>query len=238
MGLFSSGSPEQTGKLGEAYTREILADRELNAKYYLRVFSNLYLTRNGKVSEIDLLALTEKGIFVFESKNYSGWIFGDLNSPKWTQVLKGGEKHQFYNPALQNAYHIKKLAAYLGIPAYRFYSYVVFSDRCTFKKVPENLEYLKVIHRDALLYWMRWELSRRETVFSREELDELYAKLYPLTRKTQAEKDIQLEQVRSIQTNRICPLCRKPLILKHGKYGDFYGCSGFPSCRYTDRIKQ
>lgn len=39
---------------------------------------NIYVPYNGKTSEIDVLMIREKGIFVFESKNYSGWIFGGL----------------------------------------------------------------------------------------------------------------------------------------------------------------
>ena len=30
-----------------------------------------------------------------------------------------------------------------------------------------------------------------------------------------------------------CPTCGHPLVTRHGKYGDFIGCSAFPHCRYT-----
>ena len=30
-----------------------------------------------------------------------------------------------------------------------------------------------------------------------------------------------------------CPRCGAELVRRHGKYGDFYGCSNFPDCRYT-----
>ncbi len=36
---------------------------------------------------------------------------------------------------------------------------------------------------------------------------------------------------------KICPRCGKPLKLKHGKYGDFWGCTGFPPCNYTEQIE-
>ena len=49
----------------------------------------------------------EKGIFVIESKNYSGWIFGNERDKKWTQVLANGDKNYFFNPILQNKIHIK-----------------------------------------------------------------------------------------------------------------------------------
>jgi len=35
---------------------------------------------------------------------------------------------------------------------------------------------------------------------------------------------------------KACPKCKKPLILRKSIYGEFYGCSGFPSCRYTERL--
>lgn len=44
---------------------------------------NLYIPRNnGKTSEIDLIMFHKKGLFIFESKNYSGWIFGNENNAK------------------------------------------------------------------------------------------------------------------------------------------------------------
>lgn len=30
-----------------------------------------------------------------------------------------------------------------------------------------------------------------------------------------------------------CPLCGADLVLRKGRYGRFYGCSGYPACRYT-----
>ena len=34
---------------------------------------------------------------------------------------------------------------------------------------------------------------------------------------------------------KICPDCGAPMILRHGKYGDFYGCSAYPKCRHTEQ---
>lgn len=52
---------------------------------------NLYLPKpDGGTSEVDVVMICEKGIFVFESKNYSGWIFGDEGKPMWYQTLSVG----------------------------------------------------------------------------------------------------------------------------------------------------
>jgi len=34
--------------------------------------------------------------------------------------------------------------------------------------------------------------------------------------------------------DRNCPECGKPLVIRHGRFGKFIGCSDFPQCRYTE----
>ncbi|MDR0778247.1 MAG: topoisomerase DNA-binding C4 zinc finger domain-containing protein [Methanomassiliicoccaceae archaeon] len=34
----------------------------------------------------------------------------------------------------------------------------------------------------------------------------------------------------------MCPRCGKMLVLRNGKNGQFYGCSGYPNCRFTKNI--
>jgi DNA topoisomerase-3 len=36
---------------------------------------------------------------------------------------------------------------------------------------------------------------------------------------------------------RTCPQCGSPMVLRHGKYGDFYGCTAYPKCRYTEQAQ-
>jgi len=38
------------------------------------------------------------------------------------------------------------------------------------------------------------------------------------------------------KAERKCPVCGKPLVLRKSLYGEFYGCSGFPKCKYTEQI--
>jgi hypothetical protein len=88
-------------------------------------------------SQIDLVLAKKVGIIVFEVINYSGWIFGNGNQNKWTQVLAyGKEKYYFYNPILQNKKHVENLKATLtdfqNIP---FFSVVVFFGDCEFRDV-------------------------------------------------------------------------------------------------------
>lgn len=100
---------------------------------------------SAHLTQIDCIALSQQGIFVFESKDYSGWIYGASNSAYWTAVLDfGREKHQFYNPIRQNSQHIAALPnseirkIHIAFP---IYSIIVFGRSATLKSissVPDN----------------------------------------------------------------------------------------------------
>lgn len=107
------------------------------------IFHDLYLPSKHGHTQIDLVVPTNVGIFVFEVKDYSGWLFGDARQDRWTQVLAyGEEKHQFYNPIKQNATHIEAIQnsseQLQNIP---MYSILVFYGSCELKNitnVPQN----------------------------------------------------------------------------------------------------
>jgi hypothetical protein len=100
------------------------------------IFNNLTIPSdyNGS-SQIDHLVVSKFGIFVIESKDYKGWIFGSKDQDKWTQSLKRGKnKFQFQNPIRQNWSHIMSLKTLLPfIPDNAFQSIVVFTDSCEIK---------------------------------------------------------------------------------------------------------
>lgn len=37
---------------------------------------------------------------------------------------------------------------------------------------------------------------------------------------------------------RYCPECGGSLILRNGKYGQFYGCENFPKCRFSCDVEE
>ena len=117
------------GKYGEYLTYRHLKDFERSGAKFL--FNTYVPKTNGETSEIDVLMIHQKGIFVFESKNYSGWIFGSEKNKTWYQTLPKGRhkshKEPFYNPIMQNHSHIKHLKAFVGgkIPTH---SVIIFSE--------------------------------------------------------------------------------------------------------------
>jgi DNA topoisomerase-1 len=53
-----------------------------------------------------------------------------------------------------------------------------------------------------------------------------------------AEHLIEKVVIEDVDIGRACPQCQRPLLLKHGRYGKFIACSGFPECRYTESIDE
>lgn len=56
------------GTLGEFRTDYVLNNEALKELSYIRTISNVYVENNGNYTEIDVIALTDKGIYVMESK--------------------------------------------------------------------------------------------------------------------------------------------------------------------------
>ena len=224
---------EDVGQFGEYLIYYALTHGKIPGRY--QPYKNLYLPHRNRTTEVDEVLLHEKGIWVFESKNYSGWIYGSEDQQKWTQVFKGGAKERFYNPIKQNRSHIKALAEYLDVSVENFRSYVVFSERCELKKVPEDTDEYKVFRRQHLMTRLRKDLSRREVVFDEETFDRLLARLEKAN-KTDELSEEHVSVVEGIKEGRVCPYCSGKLVVRHGKHGDFLGCENFPKCRYTAKI--
>lgn len=139
------------------------------------ILRNLHLpTNKGTTTEVDLVWISHKGVFVLEVKNYSGWIFGNERNQYWTQVLKGGLKNQFYNPIRQNGGHIAAVRGQL----WRFYkgpyfNIIVFSDHCTLKDVTFHSDNTAVIQQhqlDEYLYKTTWRLP---TIIDQRRIDQI-----------------------------------------------------------------
>jgi hypothetical protein len=144
-----------------------------------RILTNIYIPKeNEGTTEIDVIMIHEKGIFVIESKNYSGWIFGNENSKYWMQTFKNGQKERFYNPIWQNQTHIKHLMKLLNVEyGYFIKSLIVFSERCTLKKIELESKDIKVINRYRLDRAVREFIKDSIVNFTEAEIDSWYNKL-------------------------------------------------------------
>lgn len=171
------------GRYGEYLTYKHLKNFETNGAKFL--FNTYIPKKNGETTEIDVLMICRKGIFVFESKNYSGWIFGSENHKNWYQTLPKGRgrsrKKPFYNPIMQNRSHTKHLKAFLGnqIP---MWSIIVFSDRCTLKSIQIHSNDTSVINRYNVAPVVSgiWNQFPYDSLTDNDVMT-IYNKLYPYT---------------------------------------------------------
>lgn len=114
----------KTGKAGEDKIAQLLSTIP-NSK----VYRNLYIIRSsGRSTEIDLVFLTSHRIYVIESKNYNGMIFGNTGETNWTVRYRNGKTFSFYSPEVQNNGHIKALKDALGISDSLICSLIVFGE--------------------------------------------------------------------------------------------------------------
>ena len=220
---------ENLGQWGE-YVTEFAINKKIKGKYV--VLKNIYIPHEGKTTEIDLIMVHEKGIFVFESKNYSGTIYGEIDQLNWIQVLDNGSKNKFYNPIRQNQTHIKALAKYLDLPEEDFLSYVIFSERCTLKKVPPKTPQVVVLRRPEMLERLQLQIAYNKRKYDDEAFGKIISKLREGTNKSEEEKQKHIEDIKTK-----CPFCGNELILRKGKYGEFWGCSAYPKCKFTRQNK-
>lgn len=157
---------------------------------------NIYLPKeNNKTTEIDLLLISSKGLFVFESKNYSGWILGNESNTKWTQVLYDNKQY-FLNPIIQNKLHIKHLKQLVqeNIP---IYSMIVFSDDCELKDITIKSKNVSVLNRyDVKTLVLQICTQTNEELLTELEINDIYNKLYPYTQVSYEVKAQHIENIR------------------------------------------
>ncbi len=123
--------PQIKGWFGEMVLDKLLKVKLDCAKY--RILHNIMLpTDDGATTQIDHIIVSEWGIFVIETKTYSGWVFGDAKSPQWT-VSHYRRKDRFQNPLRQNYKHIATLSECLGISKEYFKTIVAFCGETAFK---------------------------------------------------------------------------------------------------------
>ncbi|HRF42067.1 MAG TPA: NERD domain-containing protein [Saprospiraceae bacterium] len=201
----------------------------LSGKSY-HIFNNIILPSRSGTTQIDHLIISVFGIFIVETKNKKGWIFGYKNQPNWTQVIYG-EKYSFQNP-LRQAFRQKKiLSEFLNLDESKIYTVIYFVGSCVFKTpLPEN-----VINKGIGSLIKRF----RSQVLSTEDVN----RIIKLLRKHLSESSLSnRDHIKSLRkrhsSNTLCPRCGSNLIERMAKSGykagtKFLGCENYPQCKFT-----
>lgn len=113
-----------------------------------KCFRDIMIEINDFSCQIDNILLTNKALYVIESKDYSGWIYGSFSQEYWMQTFahyrnrysgKTVSKFKFYNPIKQNQNHIKFLIdKFPQIKSIPIKNFVVFGKLATLKNIQKK----------------------------------------------------------------------------------------------------
>ncbi len=223
------------GLWGELWVR-LFAHWQLDDQIYRRLHNVTLDTPDG-TTQIDHVFISPYGIFVLETKNMSGWIFGTEKQAHWTQKLYK-RTYRFQNPLRQNYKHLKALEATLGIDPEYLHSVITFVGGSTFKtQMPEN------VTRGT--GFVRYIKSFKQPVFREVEVDALMYVLQANRRAptfaTHREHVQNLKRRSDPGAQRQCPKCGSELLIRTVKSGakvgeQFWGCSTYPKCRMKQSL--
>lgn len=139
---FKKKLPAIKGRIGEKHVINGLKKHLDETKYTIINDVTLPL-EDGGTTQIDHIVVSTFGMFVIETKNMSGWIFGNEKQAKWTQTIHRS-KYPFQNPLRQHYKHTKTLSHLLDMPYELFHSVIVFTPNAELKtKMPKNVGYLE-----------------------------------------------------------------------------------------------
>ncbi len=220
------------GKSGEATVHSALR-RQLDETGF-RILKDLTLPATDGSTQIDHVVISRFGVFVIETKNMQGWIFGSADQTHWTQTLYR-RKSRFQNPVRQNYGHVKAVQAALDLDADRIHSVVVFVGSA----VPRTAMPPGVVWgAQSLIEHIR---MRRLAAFEEGEIGGLADRLAQkrlrpglLTNRAHVRHVKALAARRQSETAK-CPRCGSGMIERtNRKSGEaFLSCSRFPKCRGT-----
>ncbi len=210
------------------------------AKDTYHLLKNITLPTDGGTTQIDHILVSKYGVFVIETKNMKGWIFGSAKQKQWTQkIFKHSSK--FQNPIHQNYKHLKALESCLNINADSIFSLIVFIGDSTFKTdMPSNVTYaggcIKYIKSKSIELLSPGQVSECVSIIQN-------GRLKP-SLKTNREHVAHVKKIIASKENeKSCPSCGSTMVVRESKkeaHADnrFWGCTSFPKCRAVVKIPQ
>jgi restriction system protein len=224
-------TPWFKGHMGEFAVNLAIKLRLNKATYHL--LKNVTLPTEDGSTQIDHVIVSIYGVFIVETKNMKGWIFGGQNQKTWTQKIYRCS-NKFQNPLHQNYKHTRTLQSLLGLADEQIFSLIAFVGDATFKTpMPEN-----VTSGNGFIRYIK---ARTTPVFSHEQVMDLISKIENgrLAHSFKTNRD-HVAHVRSIIVEKAasptCPKCGSSMVSREVKRGAnagsrIWGCTRYPACR-------
>jgi restriction system protein len=219
------------GWIGEKKTRFYMWLALPKSRYH--TFHNIILPSRSGSAQIDHLVVSVYGIFLVETKNKRGWIFGDAAAARWTQCIYR-RKYSFQNPLRQAFRQQKVLSEFLNIRESCIHPIVYFVGDCTFKTpLPGNV--------------LRWGLNSyikrfQHPILSAAEVYAIIETIHRFTLESPISRSAHVQSLRArLTSTTVCPRCGGQLVERRATKGPyvgrmFLGCENYPKCRAVVRF--
>ncbi len=217
-----------TGWFGEKWTKDALDS--LDKDKYI-VLNDIMIKTKDFTHQIDHRVLSKYGIFVIETKQYNGYIKCSKYDKKWVRYIKGKAPIYYTNPIRQNYGHVKAICELLNISEDKVLNIVC---------IPSNNVRLEIEHDGELTTGLT--INDKITSYKEEiidNVDELKEKIVInniVDKEVRKKHNERIQSLKEFYDDKTCPLCGGKLKLRTGKYGNFFGCSNYPKCKYTRKV--
>ena len=192
-------------------------------------------------SQIDLLIIGNRGIYVVEMKMYTdAKIYGDTKKSKW-YYYNHGRKYEIYSPLMQNQKHVTYLKTFLKefgeVPCFSVVTMVCDDFKVSGEMPADTVICGSITAMERGIYTIAerkpviWDDTQKQAIYD-------YIKTNQYTdRNARSEHKADViaykNKLEEEKQNMMCPYCKTELVLRKGKYGEFYGCKNYPKCKYT-----
>lgn len=196
---------------------------------------------DGYTSQIDLVLIGNRGIYVIEVKMFDdAKVYGNTQKSKWN-YYKHGKKYEIYSPLKQNRKHIEYLKGFLkdfgDVPCFSIITMICDDFKINGEKNENTIICNSLPAMERGIYKIAedkpevFDDIKKQEIFDYIRNNQLLGKE---VRKNHKQNVITYkENLEKMKAQKICPYCKTELVLRKGKNGEFYGCKNFPKCRYT-----
>jgi restriction system protein len=201
-----------------------------------RVFNNLIIQTKLGSTQIDHVIVSKYGLFAVETKDVTGWIYGNSDQDQWTKILFN-KRYKLQNPLRQNYRHTKALSEFLGIDHDKIHSLVIFWGDCELKtQMPDNVCKGGIINEK----FKRYIKSKDIVLLSPKEVVRICKELTAVKDNTGLFSSLQhTRELNNRYASKIkCPKCGGSLVKRVSTRSQmtFLGCSNYPRCHYTKEL--
>ena len=196
---------------------------------------------DGYTSQIDLVLVGNRGVYVVEVKSFpDAKIYGDTQKAKW-YYYNHGKKYEIYSPLRQNKKHVEYLKTFLkefgDVPVFSIIMMICDDFKISGENRVDTIICNSLPAMERGLYKIAenklevFDDTQKQEIFDYIKNNQHIGKEARVAHKQNV--IAYKESLEEGKKQKICPYCKGELVLRIGKNGKFYGCKNYPKCRYT-----